>query len=166
VAAPTIASFAPASGPVGTVVTLSGTNFTGATAVRFSGVTAASFTVTSATAIQATVPAAAATGSLSVTTPGGTATSAGNFTVTATLSVTKTSGVLGMGSGTVTSSPAGINCGGTCSASYNTGTVITLTATPGFLSFFNGWTGCDSTSGDTCTVTLHAAKTVVANFQP
>ena len=80
---PTITSFTPASGPTGTSVTISGTNFTGATTVRFNGGTgvSASFTVSSATAIQATVPAGATTGPLTVTTPGGTAPSAGAFTV-------------------------------------------------------------------------------------
>src|SRR5206468_12452829 len=73
--APTITSFTPTSGPVGTSVTISGTNFTGATAVTFNGASAASFTVTSATRIQATVPPGATTGPLSATTPGGTATS-------------------------------------------------------------------------------------------
>src|SRR5207245_1932867 len=70
--APTITNFTPTSGPVGVSVTITGTTFIGATAVRFNG-SAAGFTVTSATAIQATVPAAATTGLLSVTTPGGTA---------------------------------------------------------------------------------------------
>src|SRR5206468_3163211 len=78
--APTIASFTPTSGPVGTSVTISGTNFTGATAVTFNG-TSATFSATSATTIQATVPAGATTGPVSVTTPGGTATSASAFTV-------------------------------------------------------------------------------------
>src|SRR5437867_6188985 len=84
VGAPTITSFTPTSGPVGTNVTISGTNFTGATVVMFNGVSAAPFSVTSATAIQDTVPTGATTGPLSVTTPGGTATSTSVFTVTNT----------------------------------------------------------------------------------
>src|SRR5437762_2236682 len=77
---PTITSFTPSSGPVGTSVTINGTNFTGASAVLFNG-TSASFTVGSATAITATVPAGVSSGPISVTTPGGTASSAASFTV-------------------------------------------------------------------------------------
>lgn len=80
--APSISGFNPASGPVGTSVVLSGSNFTGATAVAFNG-TSASFTVNSASQITATVPAGATSGSVTVTTPSGTATSSGSFTVTA-----------------------------------------------------------------------------------
>src|SRR5205807_10517330 len=87
--APTITTFTPESGPVGTSVTIGGTNFMGATAVTFNG-SAASFTVTSDTAIQTTVPAGATTGPLSVITPAGTALSASNFTVTVPMTVTKT----------------------------------------------------------------------------
>src|SRR5439155_2007675 len=76
---PSITGFTPASGPVGTSVTISGTNFSGTSAVAFNGVSA-SFTANSATSIQATVPAGATTGTISVTTLGGTATSAGSFT--------------------------------------------------------------------------------------
>jgi hypothetical protein len=79
--APTITSFSPTSGPVGTTVTINGTNFTGATSVKFNGVTA-TFIVNSATKITATVPTGATTGRITVTTPGGTATSTSDFTVT------------------------------------------------------------------------------------
>ena len=79
--APTITSFTPTSGLIGTVITLTGTNFTGATAVKFNGTAAATFNVVSATSITASVPAGATTGKISVTTPGGMATSAANLTV-------------------------------------------------------------------------------------
>jgi hypothetical protein len=82
-ATPTISSFSPSSGPVGTSVTITGTNFTGATAVKFNGVSATTFGVTS-TSITVTVPTGATSGAISVTTPGGTATSSGTFTVTTT----------------------------------------------------------------------------------
>jgi hypothetical protein len=76
-----------------------------------------------------------------------------------TLTVDKT-GLLG-GQGTVTSNPAGIDCGGDCSESYTSGTVVTLTATG---TLFMGWTGCDSVNGTTCTVTMSSAKSVTARF--
>lgn len=74
-----ISAFTPASGPPGISVVITGTNFTGATAVAFNGV-AASFTVNSATQITATVPAGAAPGPISVTTADGPAMSTTNFT--------------------------------------------------------------------------------------
>jgi len=77
------------------------------------------------------------------------------------LSVSKT----GLGSGTVTSSPAGINCGSTCSASYASNQVVTLTASPALLSGFTGWSGCDSVSGLTCTVATSRARSVIASFR-
>jgi predicted outer membrane repeat protein len=78
--APTITGFTPHSGPIGTAVTLTGTNFTGATRLMFAG-KSAPFVVNSATQITATVPKGAKTGDISVSTPGGTATSAVPFTV-------------------------------------------------------------------------------------
>ncbi|HEY3043346.1 MAG TPA: IPT/TIG domain-containing protein [Vicinamibacterales bacterium] len=162
--APTITSFTPASGPVGTTVTINGRNFTAATAVRFNG-TAATFSVTSATAIAATVPAAATAGTISVTTAAGTATSTSSFAVTVLLTVNKAN-TLGIGDGLVTSTPPGINCGGTCSAFYALDSVVNLDVTTVLPNAFNGWTGCDSVSGTTCTVAMSRAKTVTANFLP
>jgi hypothetical protein len=64
--------------------------------------------------------------------------------------------------GTVTSSSGGINCGSACSDSYDSDTIVTLTASPAAL--LAGWTGCDSTSGGTCVVTVRSARSVVAQF--
>jgi alpha-tubulin suppressor-like RCC1 family protein len=70
----------------------------------------------------------------------------------------------GDGTGTVTSAPAGINCGPTCSASFVSDSPVTMTAAPGADSIFSGWTGCDSVSGATCTVSMTASRTVTAIF--
>jgi hypothetical protein len=135
-----------------------------------------------------TLTAAAATGSTSswtgcdaVSGATCTVTMSGPRSVTVTftlkkfvLTVTKSSGILlGKGTVTSTSSPSNasqINCGATCSVSYDYGTVVNLTASPDLGSLFNnGWSGCDSTSGTmgkTCTVTITAAKTVDAKFLP
>ncbi len=80
-AAPTITSFTPTAGPVGTTVTITGTNLTGATSVKFNGVSAM-ITSNTATQIVTKVPTGATTGPITVTTPSATATSATNFTVT------------------------------------------------------------------------------------
>jgi photosystem II stability/assembly factor-like uncharacterized protein len=69
----------------------------------------------------------------------------------------------GTGSGPVSSSPAGISCGSTCSKAYAPNTVVTLTATPNSGSFFTGWSGaCTGTS--TCVVTMSATRNVTATF--
>ncbi len=67
------------------------------------------------------------------------------------------------GTGTVTSSPSGISCGSTCTATVSNGATIVLTATAASDSTFTGWSG-DCTGTGTCSVTLTAAKTVIANF--
>ena len=72
--APTISGFTPASGSAGAVVTISGTGFTGATAVAFNG-SSASYSVNSDGQITATVPTGATSGPITVTTPAGQASS-------------------------------------------------------------------------------------------
>jgi hypothetical protein len=79
---PGITTFAPASGPVGTQVTITGSGFTGASKVTFGGAKAATYTVNSGTQITATVPSGATTGNIAVTTAGGSASSRTAFTVT------------------------------------------------------------------------------------
>jgi len=76
------------------------------------------------------------------------------------LTVTKA----GSGSGTVTSSPLGINCGATCSSLFDYGTVVTLTATPATGSVFSGWSGGGCLGVGTCQVTMTAAQSVTATF--
>jgi len=78
---------------------------------------------------------------------------------TLALTVSKT----GAGSGTVTSNPAGISCGATCSAAFAIGTMVTLTAAPAAGSTFSGWSGSCTGTG-ACTVTMSAARAVTANF--
>ncbi len=83
------------------------------------------------------------------------------FTKRLTLTVTPA----GDGSGTVTSSPIGINCGSDCSEVYNYDTVVTLTAVPAAGSTFAGWSSnCTVTLENACQVTMLEAKTVTATF--
>ena len=78
------------------------------------------------------------------------------------LTVTKA----GTGSGTVTSVPAGINCGSTCTAPFNSGESVSLTATPDNSVADTAWTGCDSVSADKrqCSVSMTQARSVTVTF--
>jgi len=69
------------------------------------------------------------------------------------------------GSGTVTSTPAGINCGTDCSEAYPSGASVSLQATPASGYIFSGWSGACSGTATTCTVTMSAAKSVTATFK-
>jgi hypothetical protein len=84
------------------------------------------------------------------------------LTVWAPLTVSKT----GAGAGSVTSTPAGIDCGPTCMAAFGAPEVVTLVATPSAESRFAGWSGDCAGSEPTCTTTIDAARTVVAAFAP
>ncbi|MBY0434179.1 MAG: IPT/TIG domain-containing protein [Cyclobacteriaceae bacterium] len=92
--APTISSFTPAVGPIGSTVTITGTNFSATPSenvVRFFNNRTATVTASTTTSITATVPASTVTGVISVTTNCLTATSATNFTIGATPPPTITS---------------------------------------------------------------------------
>jgi uncharacterized repeat protein (TIGR03803 family) len=78
---PTIASFSPPSGPVGTSVTITGTGLTQTSKLTFNGTVATTFMANSDTQVTATVPTGATTDKIEITTPGGTAKSATSFTV-------------------------------------------------------------------------------------
>jgi len=70
----------------------------------------------------------------------------------------------GTGSGSVGSSPAGIDCGATCTQDFAFGTSVTLTATPAASSDFTGWTGAGCSGTGTCSVTMDAVHSVTATF--
>jgi len=72
----------------------------------------------------------------------------------------------GTGSGTITSQPAGINCGSTCAASFPNGASVTLTATPAVGSTFTKWFGgaCSNQTSPTCVVPMTAVKNTIAIF--
>jgi uncharacterized repeat protein (TIGR02543 family) len=144
--APVIFSFSPAMGQVNTLVTIDGKKFSGATEVRFNGIAASSFSVVSANQIEATVPAGATTGPISVISAGGTGTSTDDFEVTIppyTLTTTN------IGYGGIELNPPGNN------GVYDTVTVVTLTAIPDSGYVFYSWSG--DVNGD---------KNVTARFIP
>src|SRR5207245_5402868 len=66
----------------------------------------------------------------------------------------------------VTSSAVGINCGATCSASFASGTSVTLTAVPASGSVFGSWSGAGCSGTGSCVVTMNAAQSVTATFLP
>ena len=125
-----------------TVVTLTATAAAG---YRFSGWTSSVCSGTAACTL--TMTAAATVGA--------------TFTqITYPLTVSKQ----GTGTGTVSSAPTGIACGGTCSTNYNAGTGVVLTAAAASGSTFAGWSGACTGTASTCTVSMNAAKSAVANF--
>jgi parallel beta-helix repeat protein len=71
----------------------------------------------------------------------------------------------GSGTGIVSTQPTGIDCGDDCTGSYQSGSIIQLTASPEAGNLFTGWSGaCEGTNSST-TVTLDATKECVANFE-
>jgi hypothetical protein len=120
-----------------------------------------------------TLSAAAEPGSIFSGWSGGGCSGTGACEVTASAEVTVTFALekhqlavskAGGGSGTVTSSPAGIDCGATCGAGFDHGATVTLTAAAASGSEFKGWSGACSGTGN-CVVTMRGAKSVSANFE-
>ncbi len=126
----------------GTVVTLTGTPAIGSGLISWTGAS----------------PACPGTGTCTVT-----MNAAQNVTATFnTVNYALTVNLAGTGGGTVTSSPAGISCPGTCSANFGGGTPVTLTATANGSSTFAGYGG--ACLGGTCNVTMNAPESVTATF--
>jgi len=178
---PTISSFTPASGPIGTTVTITGTNFSAITSnntVTFNGV-AATVTASAATSITVTVPLGATTGSIAVTVAGITATSATNFTVTTVslptiISFAPPAGIIGASvtiTGTNFSTTPANNTvmfnGTTAIVTASTATSITTTvptgATTGTITV--AVAGNTATSATNFTVTTAALPTITS-FNP
>src|SRR4030095_11983481 len=80
-----ITGFSPFAGRSGTNVILTGTNFLGATTVRFGATLATDFTVLSNNAIRATVPTGAQSGIFTLMAPAGSAQTSSNFVVQPTI---------------------------------------------------------------------------------
>jgi hypothetical protein len=122
----------------GTQVTLTATAASGWTFIGWSG-------------------ACGGTGTCSVTMNSAQSVTATFGQLTYTLAVSLT------GSGSVASNPSGVRCPSACSASFNSGAQVTLTATPAQGMSFIGWSGaCSGSSG--CSVTISAAESVSAAF--
>ncbi len=139
---PTVTSVSPTSGPTagGTMLTITGSNFTGATAVMFGATPASSFTVTSDTTITATAPANAPhVVDVTVTSPGGTSatSSLDQFTYFVTPTVTGVAPVLGptrggtsvIITGTTFTSVTAVKFGPVNASSFTVNSATSITAT-------------------------------------
>ena len=175
VAQPSISSFTPTIAQVGKAVTITGSGFTGATSVKFNGIAVSSFTVVSNTQITTAVPFGATTGRITVTTPGGTATSGTNFKVKAAIvGFTPTRGPVGTVvtiSGSAFTGATAVKFGGVPATSFtvNSYSQITATVPSGAVSGRVGVVTPAGTtlSGATFTVTtVTVAKPVVSGFTP
>jgi hypothetical protein len=164
---PTITSFTPTSdcANAGSTITITGTNFSGVSAVNFNGLSA-THTIVSSTSITATVPNGATTGAITITNAAGTATSSTNFTINSVPSITGTTGGSRCDAGTVNlsaSASAGtINwyAASTGGSSLGTGTSFTTPSISSTTTYY-----ADATSGS-CTSSSRTAVTATVNSSP
>src|SRR5436190_1046919 len=169
---PTLHSLSPASIVAGAAdfgLTVNGSNFVSTSVVRWNGSNRAT-TFVSSTQLLSTILAsdAALAGMAQVNVvnpaPGGGTSNTLPLTIESTFPLTIIRA--GSGVGAVTSTPSGISCGASCSASFLSGTSVVLTANPDATSVFTGWSGGGCSGTDPCTVTVTAATTVTATFAP
>lgn len=170
---PTISSLTPnsaAAGSAGFNLSVAGSGFVAGSTVNWNGA-ARPTTFGSITQLSAQIAAAdvatQGTANVTVLNAGAPASNALPFTITGipvtryTLAVSVAGA--GTNNGSVSSSPSGISCGNTCSASFDSGTSVTLTARAVGRAVFAGWSGaCTGTT--TCTVKMDGNKAVTANF--
>ena len=139
-----------------TQVTLDGNNNSKRTLGATGGTVSVAPTSTTIYTATATGSGGTATASVTITVGSGSGSGGGSIQLTVNSA--------GTGAGTVTSSPAGINCPGTCTASFSKGAAVVLTATPDSGNTFAGWSGACTGSGK-CSVTLEASATVTPTFE-
>lgn len=163
---PTVTAVNPSSGPIGggTVVSITGSGFVaGLTTVTFGGVAATGITVGDSSHLTAIAPPGAA-GSVNVvvTTAAGQGTLAGGYLYFRLFTLT----VVRAGTffGTVTSVPAGIDCGSDCGELIREGTQVTLTAAPEGSFALATWSAAGCASVPVCTFTMSGDLTVTATY--
>lgn len=143
--------------PAGGVVTPSGSNdYNPGTVVNIAATAASGYTFVNWTGDVA-----------NSTSPSTTVTMNSDKTVTANFTPVKyllTVVNTGSGDGTVTSVPPGIDCGSNCTAEFDNGTEVTLTAVAAPGSVFSGWSGSGCSGTDECVVSMTTARTVTATF--
>ena len=170
---PTITTFMPTGGQAGTVVTVLGSNFTGATQVTFNGTAATAFTVISATQLTVTVPSGATTGPVGVVAPTGTATSATPFTVgppPVIASFSPASGYVGSsvvltGTGFTGATQVTFNGAAAAAVAVNSDTQLTVTVPAGASTGPIGVTTPVSTGSSATSFTVIPAP-VISSFTP
>ena len=129
-APPKITSIAPQSGPIGSTLTINGTNLGGATLVTFTGGSTAVPTATTSTTATVVVPAAAQSGPVTITTSGGTATSSQSFTIAVPPTITSiTPQTVVAGASNTVITITGTTLAGTTGATWNGSPLTHLSST-------------------------------------